>query len=74
MTGWGGGNSTVNFKICRDTSGWAQDWGWKKDIKKELEINADEPLELKARDAANSNPGNLVLKDLEVGQEYTIKV
>lgn len=74
MTGWGGGSGTVNFKICRDASGWAQDWGWKKDIKKELEINAEEPLELEARNATNSNPGNLVLKDLEVGQTYTVKL
>lgn len=74
MTGWGGGNGTVNFKIVRDATGWAQDWGWKKDIKKELEINADEALELEARDASNSNPGNLVLKDLEAGQTYRLIV
>jgi len=71
---WGGGNGTLYFKICRDAEGWAQDWGWKKDIKKELEINADEPLELEARDATNTNPGNLVLKDLEEGQTYRLTI
>lgn len=76
MTYWGGSNGTVNFKICQyeDVANWTQDWGWKKDKSTELTINDEDYLELKARDAANSNPGNLVLKDLEDGQTYSLLV
>ncbi len=74
MTAWGGKSGTVNFKIVLDETGWDQDWGWEKDISKQLTINSDEWLETKPRDAANSNPGNLVIKDLQAGESYTIKV
>lgn len=74
MKAWGGGNGKANFKIVRDASGWAQDWGWKKDISNTLTINDEDYLELKARDASNDNPGNLVLKDLEEDQVYRINV
>lgn len=76
MTYWGGSKGTVNFKICQyeDVANWTQDWGWKKDKSTELTINDEDYLELEARDAANSNPGNLVLKDLEDGQAYSLLV
>lgn len=72
MIGWGGGKGTLNFKITRDSSGWAKDWGGKKDIAVELSVNSQEWLDLEGRDAVNSNPGNIVLKDLADGNTYTL--
>lgn len=72
MNNWGGGSGTLNFKITRDSSGWAKDWGGKKDIAVELSVNSQEWLDLEGRDAANSNPGNIVLKDLADGNTYTL--
>lgn len=72
MTAWGGGGGTLNFKITRDFSGWAKDWGGKKDIAVELSVNSQEWLDLEGRDAVNSNPGNIVLKDLADGNSYTL--
>lgn len=74
MTGWGGGKGTVNFKITRDSSGWAKDWGGKKDIAINLSVNDSEWVDLEGRDAVNSNPGNIVINDLVDGVEYTLKV
>lgn len=72
MNAWGGGSGTVNFKITRDEWGWAKDWGGKKDIAVELSVNSQEWLDLEGRDAVNSNPGNIVLKDLADGNIYTL--
>lgn len=72
MTQWGGGNGTLNFKITRDPSAWVKDWGWKKDISVELPVNGTEWLDLEVRAGANSNPGNIVLKDLADGNSYTL--
>lgn len=72
MTAWGGGSGTLNFKITRDKWGWAKDWGGKKDIAVELSVNSQEWLDLEGRDAVNSNPGNIVLKDLADGNTYTL--
>lgn len=72
MTAWGGGSGTLNFKITRDEWGWAKDWGGKKDIAVELSVNSQEWLDLEGRDAVNSNPGNIVLKDLADGNTYTL--
>lgn len=72
MTAWGGGSGTLNFKITRDEWGWAKDWGGKKDIAVELSVNSQEWLDLEGRDAVNSNPGNIVLKDLADGNWYTL--
>ncbi len=72
MIGWGGGSGTLNFKIARDVTGWAKDWGGKKDIAVELSVNSQEWLDLEGRDATNSNPGNIVLKDLADGNTYTL--
>lgn len=72
MNAWGGGSGTVNFKITRDEWGWAKDWGGKKDIAVELSVNSQEWLDLEGRDAVNSNPGNIVLKDLADGNTYTL--
>lgn len=72
MNAWGGGSGTLNFKITRDEWGWAKDWGGKKDIAVELSVNSQEWLDLEGRDAVNSNPGNIVLKDLADGNTYTL--
>lgn len=72
MKAWGGGSGTLNFKITRDEWGWAKDWGGKKDIAVELSVNSQEWLDLEGRDAVNSNPGNIVLKDLADGNTYTL--
>lgn len=72
MNAWGGGSGTLNFKITRDEWGWAKDWGGKKDIAVELSVNSQEWLDLEGRDAVNSNPGNIVLKDLVDGNTYTL--
>ena len=72
MIAWGGGKGTLNFKITRDSSGWAKDWGGKKDIAINLSVNDSEWLDLEGRDAENSNPGNIVLKDLADGNTYTL--
>lgn len=72
MNAWGGGSGTLNFKITRDKWGWAKDWGGKKDIAVELSVNSQEWLDLEGRDAVNSNPGNIVLKDLADGNTYTL--
>lgn len=72
MNAWGGGSGTLNFKITKDEWGWAKDWGGKKDIAVELSVNSQEWLDLEGRDAVNSNPGNIVLKDLADGNTYTL--
>lgn len=74
MNAWGGGSGTLNFKITRDKEGWAKDWGGKKDIAVELSVNSQEWLDLEGRDAVNSNPGNIVLKDLADRNTYTLIV
>lgn len=73
MSSWGGGKGVANFKIVRDSSGWLKDWGAEKDTTVNLVVNADY-TNLAARDAANDNPGNIVLKDLAENQEYVLKV
>ena len=72
MTAWGGSNGTVNFKIVRDETGWLKDWGWLKDTKVELSVNSTEWLDLEGRGGSNDNPGNIVLKDLVVGNSYKL--
>ena len=72
MTKWGGKDGTAYFKITRDADGWAKDWGGKKDTQVELSVNSQDWLELEGRDAVNSNPGNIVLKDLADGNSYTL--
>lgn len=74
MTLWGGSKGTVNFKIVRDSTGWAKDWGGKKDIAINLSVNDSEWVDLEGRDAVNSNPGNIVINDLVDGVKYTLKV
>lgn len=73
MSAWGGGKGVANFKIVRDSLGWLKDWGAEKDTTVNLVVNADY-TNLAARDAANDNPGNIVLKDLAENQEYVLKV
>lgn len=73
MSSWGGGKGVANFKIVRDSSGWLKDWGAEKDTTVNLVVNADY-TNLAARDAANDNPGNIVIKDLAENQEYVLKV
>ena len=72
MTAWGGSNGTVNFKIVRDETGWLKDWGWLKDTKVELSVNSTEWLDLEGSGGSNDNPGNIVLKDLVVGNSYKL--
>lgn len=72
MTKWGGKDGTAYFKITRDADGWAKDWGGKKDTQVELSVNSQDWLELEGRDAVNSNPGNIVLKDLADGNKYIL--
>lgn len=72
MNAWGGGSGTLNFKITRDEWGWAKDWGGKKSIAVALSVNSQEWLDLEGRDAVNSDPGNIVLKDLADGNTYTL--
>lgn len=74
MIAWGGGKGTLNFKITRDSSGWAKDWGGKKDIAVNLSVNDSEWLDLEGRDAVNNNPGNIVINDLVDGVTYTLTV
>lgn len=74
MNTWGGGSGTANFKVTREATGWAKDWGAKKGQTLELSVNDQEWLDLEGRDAANSNPGNIVLKDLADGNSYTLIV
>lgn len=74
MTKWGGESGTVNFKITRDKLGWAKDWGGKEDTQVELSVNSQDWLELEGRDAVNSNPGNIVIKDLVDGMAYTLEL
>lgn len=70
---WGGAKGTINFKLVTDATTWTQDFGWKKDTPVFLSLN-DDFLTLQARDAANSNPGNIKVENLINGKEYVITV
>ena len=72
-TYWGGAKGTINFKLVTDATTWTQDFGWKKDTPVFLSLN-DDFLTLQARDAANSNPGNIKVENLINGKEYVITV
>ena len=72
-THWGGAKGTINFKLVTDATTWTQDFGWKKDTPVFLSLN-DDFLTLQARDAANSNPGNIKVENLINGKEYVITV
>lgn len=81
MTAWGGGKGTANFKIVAsgDTSDWSKDWGGKQDvaitdsvIQDVAKAATNEYTDLNMRDGSNSNPGNIVIKDLQKDSEYTI--
>lgn len=73
MTYWGGSKGTINFKLVTDATTWTQDFGWKKDTPVVIDMNGDF-LTLQARDAANSNPGNIKVENLIDGKEYVITV
>lgn len=73
MTYWGGSKGTINFKLVTDATTWTQDFGWKKDTPVVIDLNGDF-LTLQARDAANSNPGNIKVENLIDGKEYVITV
>ena len=70
---WGGAKGTINFKLVTDATTWTQDFGWKKDTPVFLSLN-DDFLTLQARDAANSNPGNIKVENLIDGKDYKIIV
>lgn len=81
MNAWGGGKGTANFKIVAtsDPNDWSKDWGGEKDkpvngvvIQDNTKSDTNTYVKLNMRDGNNSNPGNIVVKDLADKSTYKV--
>ena len=83
MTAWGGGKGTANFKIVSssDPNDWTKDWGGEKDkavedvvIQDVAKTDTNEYKTLEMRKGGNTNPGNVIVKDLTDNGAYKLYV
>lgn len=83
MNAWGGGKGTANFKVVATSNpnDWSKDWGGEKDtaitdvvVQDVTKSDTNEYVALNMRKGANTNPGNIIVKDLSDKADYKLTV